>query len=753
MADLTPSEVDAIKKFMDMLKTSTGQLSDEFKQLIKQVDKFGGSTITDLTKGMDEFEKEISKGRRTYKDSISDLKRLKNAFDDLDDSARSTKEGQDLRTRIEKAATTSRNAVLLDGAKEASKVLIKGIYDYYKQQVMTGIRGVMAGGSPFQVAADLQAAAIDSVTGTVSQLGGVASKVGGALMMIPTPATMVAGALLSVVGAFIESGAKEAAEIMKFKLDVVNKQLEKTYKSFQQATSAGALFTKGIGGFYDAATSAGLTVDQFSKALAENSIKFSAAGLSVSGGAELMSKAMQMGGNRFKTQMINLGYGIEEVPGLMADVMRDMRQSGKAILNPKDIQAETAKYAENLRVISAITGEDAKKKMEQVREQANQLAFQQKLAGMDEKQRKGVLNAMANMSDLERKNFMDMVNFGAVINKEGAVAASMSEGLSNSVNEAFQSFNAGKLDEIEQRKISAKYGDQIKSELLGNTGIALAGAAGVGGVAQAVSEAMGKELQFRNNFTAEAIKAAEEAAKQQKDTNDALSKGITNSIQRFQDMMVEMQELLKKPIADFANTVPQILTGFRNKLKEMGLITDEDVVRSDQRMMSPHLTNRTFEEGKMSPGQLQGPGRYAWAYDNYYLVGSPQYEEAKKKEAEKKGTPPDTARAFGGPLAKGQLSLVGERGPELFRPSVSGDIINNEQLKNMGRLADNVETLINSMSLTTSSTAARGSESDLVSVLDNYGKVSAEQLKTTKELLAYTRENVDILNRLYNVST
>lgn len=38
------------------------------------------------------------------------------------------------------------------------------------------------------------------------------------------------------------------------------------------------------------------------------------------------------------------------------------------------------------------------------------------------------------------------------------------------------------------------------------------------------------------------------------------------------------------------------------------------------------------------------------------------------------------ARADGGPVGMGQTYLVGERGPELFTPSSSGDIIPNEAL-------------------------------------------------------------------------
>ena len=52
-----------------------------------------------------------------------------------------------------------------------------------------------------------------------------------------------------------------------------------------------------------------------------------------------------------------------------------------------------------------------------VREQAKQLAFQQQLESKTPPQQAAVKRAMDNMTDIERKNFMDMVNFGSVINK------------------------------------------------------------------------------------------------------------------------------------------------------------------------------------------------------------------------------------------------------------------------------------------------------------------------------------------------
>jgi hypothetical protein len=43
------------------------------------------------------------------------------------------------------------------------------------------------------------------------------------------------------------------------------------------------------------------------------------------------------------------------------------------------------------------------------------------------------------------------------------------------------------------------------------------------------------------------------------------------------------------------------------------------------------------------------------------------------------GTGTPVGRAMGGPLKKGQFAMVGEQGPELFVPSMSGNVISNRK--------------------------------------------------------------------------
>jgi hypothetical protein len=166
---------------------------------------------------------------------------------------------------------------------------------------------------------------------------------------------------------------------------------------------------------------------------------------------------------------------------------------------------------------------------------------------------------MENMSALERKNFMDMVNFGTVINKEGAVAAAMSAGLTNSTAASYKAFTEGKLDEKEQRQIAIRYGDQIKKDMLANVDIGLAAAAGLGGLVGALGDSMGKELQFRIKFTEDSIKAAEAAAKNQAETTDPLTKSYVNAAIAARELALKLQTLFDPLIASYATVTAKML--------------------------------------------------------------------------------------------------------------------------------------------------------------------------------------------------
>jgi len=433
------------------------------------------------------------------------------------------------------------------------------------------VKGLQDGQSSFGLSAGLMSGAVDVANTGVQAAAGGLQGLGSMAATSVNPNLRLLGIAAMGLGTVLGFVGNTASKLAKFGIEVLSKELEKSVQAYQLTSAAGALFADGLQGMRNAAGEAGLTVDQFSKVISANSSTIAASGLGVTEGAKRIGGALQAGGDTMKRQLLNLGYGFEEQAELVAQTMADMKGSstGPLTKNNAMVAEQTQKYAENLRVIASITGEDAKKKMEMVREQASQLAFQQKLSKMKPDEQAGALRAMGNMSDLQRKNFMDMVNFGTVINKEGAVAAAMSSGLTNSVAASYKAFTEGKLNEEEQRQIGIQYGDQIKKDMLANVDIGLAGAAGLRGLVGELADSMGKELQFRNKFTEDAIKAAEAGVKAQENTDDPLTKSLQTAALAQQDLVLQLQKLLDPLIAGYAKVTAKMLEEIKSTFKLM----------------------------------------------------------------------------------------------------------------------------------------------------------------------------------------
>jgi hypothetical protein len=248
-----------------------------------------------------------------------------------------------------------------------------------------------------------------------------------------------------------------------------------------------------------------------------------------------------------------------------------MSQSGGPLrASNAEVAAETEKYAENLRIISAITGEDGKKKMAAVQEQANQLAFQQKLAKMEPEKRKATLEAMALMDDLQRKNFMELVNFGAVISADGAAAAALSSGLRDSTAEALGAFKSGNLNAQTMADIGIRHNQQMQKDYLAAEAIGLVGAAKAGGLGQERAEVLGIAVQQLQKMTPEAQAEAKRLASLQGKTPDKMTDDLNLAAIAANKLAIAMETKLLPYMADFGRYSKQILEGFDSYLGGLG---------------------------------------------------------------------------------------------------------------------------------------------------------------------------------------
>ena len=368
--------------------------------------------------------------------------------------------------------------------------------------------------------------------------------------------------------------SKTISLIAKEVMPILGAELNKAFISFNAINSSGAMFANGLTGMVKAASNSQLTLTEFSDVLKASSPELASLGIGVTDAAKRMGEVgVVMRREGITASLKNLGLTAKEQAEAVASTMAQMRQGGNQFSASNEVVAvQTQKYAENLKIIAAITGEDAKKQEAKVRDEANRLAFQQALAGKSSEEQGNILNAMKNMSDAQRKAFEETVVFGQAVTPASAALMQQSEGFANIVRTAVSDFQNGTLDATKMRQTQAEFGNQAMQDLINNKGIAMAGFAGVGGLAEQLEGIMGKELEFRKNFTPQAIAAAEEAAKAAEKTTDPLTVGVEKAAQAGRDLATAIQTSLldSKVLSNFADEVAKTTSYIAGKVNEFG---------------------------------------------------------------------------------------------------------------------------------------------------------------------------------------
>lgn len=555
---------------LDKAREQLNELLGKFPALSKELQEFAKNlkSSKDFKDAITQLNREIDKGRAGYKEQMR-------VVDSLTDSIEEAIDANEESAKIAKLLAQREQLIREAGwrnLKEQSLGLAKTFGSLSTTLAGSFTRDLQAGADATKLSTGVFSTAIDLGAATLTATASAFEGAGTAMAQSMNPLVAGFGAVTAGLSKLATKATVLASQFAKFALDVISKEVSKTVESFGKLSAGGVAMADGMMGMREAARGSMLTLEDFSNLVSRQSENIAQSGLGVNAGVKRMGQALTAGGDSMRYTLMNMGYSIEEQGDLVAETMKAMRQqAGPLTATGPEIALQTQKYAENLRIISAITGEDAKKKQAEAREAASQLAFQQKLAGMDESQRLGIVNAMANMSDVQRKNFMDMVNFGAVINRSGAVMNSSSQGMSEQLSRTMELFNAGALDAESFRAIQKQTNDQIRNDLqTGGAFVALAQAeaAGLTTFATDVANAAGKTLQGLP--TEQAIKDAEKSVKSQKETTDEFTQNMNEAQIATKQLAIGLQDLLTGPMTKFAESTEGILTTMRDALIAMG---------------------------------------------------------------------------------------------------------------------------------------------------------------------------------------
>jgi archaellum component FlaC len=557
MADTTEQALDFFKQLLNM--------SGDGTKVFEMVNK----TAVQFEKDLKRLNKEVAKGTKGYEDQRAKLKELEEAIEDLDDSTNAATKGQRdaQKAVLQKMRVELQAAAGVQGLNEAVRKTTASLGKQAIEGVGKFVTSLQDNASGNELASGILNTYVD-LTATGVKGFGSALEAGSLLIAKRFPGAAAAAYLL---GGSLEGLADGFSKVAKFGISILQKEVEKTYNTFNTLSANGALFADGMTGMRVAARGAGLTVEQFSNVVKNSSDNMAQSGMGVTEGARQIGRVGTILKNSGVTnQLLKLGVGFEEQAELTAETVANMRRAAGGTVSDTMVAEQTQQYAENLKLIASITGEDAKKKMEAVREQNAQLAFQQKVAGMSEKQRAQLDAAMVTMTDQEAKNFRDRVVFGKVINQEGAIYEATIKGAREKGDEQLRLVQANALTAKSNAELNAQYGEQIKQSALNLTGQARAAYAGID-IVKGPAKAAADAIKQSNVYTAEAVRQGKFNLKGQKGATDGLTDGVIGAEQAAQDLRLALQDELLPAVVEFASVSKDVLKGVRDMLDDLGI--------------------------------------------------------------------------------------------------------------------------------------------------------------------------------------
>jgi len=400
---------------------------------------------------------------------------------------------------------------------------------------------------------------VTKLTGMMNQLAGMGNSFTGAASAFGS-IPLVGGMLSQVFGAIAQSG-------------------DRVFKSFQQSASVGANFNGSIRDLVNAASGAGLTMDQFSAIVQKNGESLALmGGTSTEGAKQLAAAAKTIRKSQIGDDLARLGFSTEDISNGMARFGGMMARSGKQ-LNQDQLVKSTGEYLKQLDAVARLTGKN--KEALQAEEDARMADAQYRmmLAQLDEKSAANLEMLMKSLPAEHQAGLKEILATGTAISDEAVAAMAFMNKTGQSAMVLGETMRrTGKLTEEqvfqfdEARRAEMKVlANEVKTRSGSISTIALFGDAVqqklVVGTLNAASQA--ETLRKVSEDQAKSIKLA---ADKQKDAMDPAQ------MQKFQQTIAETSNKMTVLLAE---NLPRLTTAFEKLMQ----IIDEYVVPAFKYMM------------------------------------------------------------------------------------------------------------------------------------------------------------------------
>ena len=543
---------------------TTKQLADAFEDLIDR-----NKSAKDK---LDKLNKELDTGKKRLVDIGPALEDLQESIEKTVDAGERAQLQDQLERKQQAASREQYRRMVVD----SGAAILAAAGNFGVNLTKSVLTSYQSNASAFQTAGDLVNVGIDSASQGFKGIANAASVAGGGLMFLG-PKGVAAGLALQGLAVGINFLTDKFSDLAKFGINVAVKELETQTKAFAAASAAGALFSQGMGEMRRSATVAGLTQEQFAKVTSENAATFAMFGGTVGAGAQRFAQInKQMG--VYQTGLVKLGYSIEEIADGTAQYMALQAASGRGQRTDyANLAKETDAYLTNLRVITAFTGEDAKKAQARARDASTQLAVDQKIREMelsgDKDARQRFENTIMSLPESLKKPFQQyFLTNGAAITDPAAATAIYNN------REALELFRRSLLNANDSTLSGAEITKRFQTNQIELGKTAFESNKDFNKALGISTALIGKNAEETAVLTAfnelfkktqiDGTKSATETANDQKKNTDTLSVATADAVKSMQDLRIQIQDKLTGAITNFATFIPSIIKGIDDALEK-----------------------------------------------------------------------------------------------------------------------------------------------------------------------------------------
>jgi hypothetical protein len=548
---------------------------DRLRSLLKDLDKFK-SSLKNNSEAAARLSDIIKDNSLQYKDVSSTLNDLQKAIGNTENAEERrllNAKKRDLEMAVgweytkRASATFARN--LVSTGTQFANSLIGTSKDI--------INNLIQNSSDTRLFSNLFSSSIKILTGVAGAAGQMFGNLGGVIgnlvsIMFPRFGKVL-GSLTEGLGKLFGSVIGIIGSVASQAVEIIFQQIETYARSFNTLNRAGAVFAGGLGDMLNTAHEGGLTLEQFSRVVSENSQNIASAGLGVTEGSRKLSKSLAQGGIEMQRRLMSLGYNVEEQAGLVAETMSRMAGlAGPLKASDREVAVQTEKYAQNLRLISSITGEDARKKMEAARQDLLNFRFQQQLNKLGQAQRDQVDQAFKTAPEAARKMAVEIANTGTIITPALAAFANISPEIKRLAEMLAEGARTGNISVKEVVEYLGENSDTIRQGLQKQESLATAAFARPDNqvLAEIARLSLGM-LETVSKYTKDGVKAALanlDKGGQAADT-DPLTNALVTIQQRAQELRVLVEEKISKLMHEFAQALTDNVNTIADGLKKL----------------------------------------------------------------------------------------------------------------------------------------------------------------------------------------